>query len=260
MRLSVCIPMFFRDLPMPEAIAEVARLGYDAAEFWKRGDIDLDATAAALKEHGVELMGMCTDCFALTDPAMKEEFLQKLEESCVAANKLGCKRLITQGGKDTGAPRADQHQSMVATLSAAVPILEKYEITLMLEPLNTLIDHKDAYLWSSLEGFEILREVGSERVKLLYDIYHQQIMEGNIINTVIENLPYIAHLHAAGSNGRNEPDNGELNYPAIFKAIEEAGYQGACALEYKPLLPPHESLKAAKELCRLSKKAPTAEK
>lgn len=248
MRISVCIPMFFRELPMPEAIAEVARLGYDAAEFWKRGDIDLDATAAALKEHGVELMGMCTDCFELTNPAMKEEYLQKLEESCIAAKKLGCKRLITQGGKDTGAPRADQHQSMVETLKAALPILEKYEIILMLEPLNTLINHKDAYLWSSAEGFELVRELDSPWVKVLYDIYHQQIMEGNIINTVVENLPYIEHLHAAGSNGRHEIDNGELNYPAIFKAIDEAGYQGACALEYKPLLEPHESLKAAKAL------------
>jgi len=247
-RLSVCIPMFFRELPMPEAIAEVAKLGYDAAEFWRRGDIDLDATAAALKAHNVELMGMCTDCFELTNPTMKEEFLQKLEESCIAAKKLGCKRLITQGGKDTGAPRADQHQSMVETLKAALPILEKYEIILMLEPLNTLINHKDAYLWSSAEGFELVREVDSPWVKVLYDIYHQQIMEGNIINTVVENLPYIEHLHCAGSNGRHEIDNGELNYPAIFKAIDEAGYQGACALEYKPLMEPRESLKAAKAL------------
>ena len=250
MRLSVCIPMFFRDLPMPEAIAEVAKLGYDAAEFWKRGDIDLDATAAALKENGVELMGMCTDCFELTDPAMQEEFLQKLEESCIAANKLGCKRLITQGGKDTGAPRADQHQSMVATLLKAVPILEKYKIVLMLEPLNTKINHKDAYLWSSAEAFELVREVGSEQVKVLFDIYHQQIMEGEVTRNVIENLPYIEHLHCAGSNGRNELDNGELNYAFIFKAIDEAGYQGACALEYKPLLDPRESLKQAMKLAK----------
>ena len=117
----------------------------------------------------------------------------------------------------------------------------------MIEPLNTYVNHPGYYLWSSLEGFQIVREVGSEFVKVVYDIYHQQVMEGNIIPTVTGNLACIAHLHAAGHPGRNELQYGESDYGVIFAAIDKAGYTGACGLEYSPLLDPVESLKIAKE-------------
>lgn len=121
--------------------------------------------------------------------------------------------------------------------------MEDNGLTLIVEPLNTLINHKDAYLWSSAEGFEIIREVDSPQVKLLYDIYHQQVMEGNIINNVVNNLDCIAHLHAAGLPGRNDLQFGENDYKVIFAKIDAAGYTGACALEYRPLMDPVESLK-----------------
>lgn len=245
MRFSVCVPMFFRKLPFPEAIQKIAALGYDAAEIWNWRDLDLSMAWTACEEYGVELMGMCTANFELTDPAKRSAFLSGLEESCAAAHQLGVKRLITQSGPDTGARREYQHGSMLEGLRAAVPILEANDITLMLEPLNTLVDHKTTYLWSSIEGFELTRAVGSPRIKILYDIYHQQIMEGNLIQNITENLDCIEHLHAAGVPGRYELQSGETDYRAVLRAVQEAGYTGACGLEYKPLLPPEESLKKA---------------
>ena len=136
----------------------------------------------------------------------------------------------------------------MAGLKAAAPILEEYDVTIMIEPLNTYVNHPGYYLWSSVEAFEIIREVDHPNVKVIYDIYHQQVMEGNIIPSITKNLDCIAHLHAAGHPGRNEMQYGENDYHNIIKAVDAAGYTGALGLEYRPLLDPIESLKSVKEI------------
>ncbi|MBQ6824284.1 MAG: TIM barrel protein [Clostridia bacterium] len=248
MRLSVCIPMFFKGLPLHEAIKRVAELGYDACEMWKVSEeVDLSAAAAACKEYGVEFQAICTDYFECTG-GDAEAYVAGVRSAAEKAKALGAKLLISQVGKDTGAPAAEQHANIVRCLKAAIPVLEETGMTIVIEPLNTLVNHKGYYLWSSIEGFEILREVDHPQIKMVYDIYHQQIMEGNIITNVTENLPLIAHLHSAGCPGRHELNNGENDYKKIFEAIDAAGYTGVCGLEYKPLLPPEESLALTKKL------------
>ena len=103
-------------------------------------------------------------------------------------------------------------------------------------------------MWSAVEAFDIVREVNSPCVKVIFDIYHQQVMEGNIISNITNNLDLIAHLHGAGHPGRNEMQYGESDYKNIIKAVDEAGYSGALGLEYFPLMDPLESLRIAKEL------------
>ena len=248
MRLCVPIPCFFKDIDFAAAIRRVKALGYDAAETYNWKNLDFDAVRAACEETGVELLSMCTTEFRMTDPALRTAWLDGLKESCEAAKKLGVKRLITQVGPDTGAPRAQQHASIVAALRDARPILENSGVTIMIEPLNTYVNHPGYYLWSSVEGFEIIREVDHPLVKVVYDIYHQQVMEGNIIPNVTNNLDCIAHLHSAGHPGRHELQYGESDYKVIFAAVDKAGYKGACGLEYSPLLEPEESLRLAKEI------------
>ncbi|MBR6795305.1 MAG: TIM barrel protein [Clostridia bacterium] len=248
MRFCVPIPCFFGNTPFQDAIRRVKELGFDAVETYDWKNLDMDAVRAACEETGVELLSMCTTEFRMTDPTFRSLWLEGLKESCEAAKKLGVGKLITQVGPDTGAERAVQHEAIVQTLKEAKPILDTYGVVLMLEPLNTYINHPGYYLTSSAEAFDIVREVDHPCVKIVFDIYHQQVMEGNIISNVTNNLDCIAHLHAAGNPGRNELQYGELNYHAIFDAIDKAGYTGACGLEYFSLLPPEESLLETKRL------------
>jgi len=248
MRLCVPVPCFFKTVDFVTAIHRIKALGFDAAETYNWKNLDLDAVRAACEETGVELLSMCTTEFRMTDPALRTAWLDGLKESCAAANKVGAKRLITQVGPDTGAPREEQHASIVAALREAKPILEESGVTIMIEPLNTYVNHPGYYLWSAVEGFEIVREVDHPLVKVVYDIYHQQVMEGNIIPNITQNLDCIAHLHSAGHPGRHELQYGENDYKVIFAAVDKAGYQGACGLEYSPLLDPEESLRIAKEI------------
>ena len=247
MKLCVAIPCFLGKKDFCEALREARALGFEAAETYNWKGLDFEKVKSTCEETGIKLLSICTSDFRLTVPEAREEYLKCLKESCEAANKMGVKRLITQGGPDTGAPRESQHACIVETLKACKPILEEYGVTLMLEPLNTYINHPDSYLWSSTEAFDIIKEVDSPFVKVIFDIYHQQIMEGNIIRNVVNNLQYIEHLHSAGSDGRHELWLGESDYNYIFDAIDKAGYTGYCGLEYAPTLPYAESLLKAKE-------------
>ena len=223
MRICVPIPCFFGGMDFCDAIRKVGSLGFDCVETYGWKGLDLDLVKKTTEETGVELLSMCTTEFRMTDPAYRQAWLDGLKESCEAANRAGATRLITQVGQDTGAPRAAQHEAIVETLIAAKPILDAHNVIIMIEPLNTLVNHP--------------------LVKVVYDIYHQQVMEGNIIPNIVNNLDCIAHLHSAGHPGRIDLQFGENDYKFIFKKVDEAGYTGACGLEYRPTLGAEESLK-----------------
>ena len=248
MKLCVAIPCFFGKMDFCEAIRKCKELGFDIVETYNWKNLDLSKVRATLDETGVTLSSMCTTEFNLTNPEMREKWLDGLRETCEAAKVLGVKKLITQVGQDTGEAREIQHKSIVDGLIAGSEILEKYDITIMIEPLNTYVNHPGYYLWSAVEGFDIVREVNHKNVKLIFDIYHQQVMEGNIIPNIVNNLDCIAHLHGAGHPGRNEMQFGESDYKNIIAAVDKAGYNGALGLEYRPLLDPVESLIEAKRI------------
>lgn len=248
MKLCVPIPCFFPSSTTEDfcaAVRSAASLGYKAVETYDWRMLDTNAVNSTLAETGVELVSILVMENRLTTPACRDLWLESLRATCEAAAKMGVKRAITQVGNDTRAPRERQHAAIVETLIAAKPILEHYGVTVMPEPLNVKVDHPGYYLTTAEEGFEICREVDSPFVKIVYDIYHQQITEGDIIPTVTKNLDLIAHLHSAGHPGRHELWEGELNYTYIFDVIDKAGYTGACGLEYGPLTDPVESLKRA---------------
>jgi hydroxypyruvate isomerase len=243
MRFSVCIDALFRDRTREEALEAVKAAGFDTFEFWDWWDHDLDSLCAKARRLGLSCAALCTRFISLTDPAQRDAYLAGLKESIGAAKKLGAQVLISQVGQDTGARRSFQRGSVVAGLKAAVPLLEEGGLTLAIEPLNGRVDHIGVFLESSDEGFEMIRQVNSGSVKLLFDIYHQQITEGNIISRITANLDSIAHFHAAGVPGRRELDSGELNYPAIFRALDGRGCRAFMGLEYFPSADALEGLK-----------------
>ncbi len=243
MRFCIPIPCFFNGMDFIEAIYKVRSLGFNAIETYSWKELDLDRVRTACEDACVELLSICTTEFRMTDPSFRQAWLDGLKETCAAAEKLGAKFIITQVGKDTGAPRDIQHQSIVAALKAAASILDEHGVTLMIEPLNSLIDHKGYYLTSSAEAFGIIREVHHPRVKVVFDIYHQQVTEGNLINSILGNLDCIAHLHAAGHPERRDLQIGEINYHYIFHRLDEAEYRGACGLEYFSTMNSEDSLR-----------------
>lgn len=251
MRLCVPVPCFFKIKTTEDfclALKKIGELGYDAAEFYHWAGLDLRMIRSAADGTGIELLSMCTSEFRLTSPEHSELWLDGLKRSCEAANILGVKRLITQVGPDTGAPRDAQHAAIVETVIKGLPTLKESGVILMPEPLNVLVNHPGYYLTTAKEGFDIIREINSPNVKLVYDIYHQQVTEGNIIPNVVNNLECIEHLHSAGHPGRHELQYGETDYKVVFSAIDKAGYKGACGLEYTPTADPIESLIKTKEI------------
>ena len=245
-KLSVSIGCFFKNMPLSEMIVRIARLGYTAVEMW---DFPLNTDPKEIRRLcdslGISFVAVCPYEFCMNRPERRAAYLDGLKRGAEVASILGAKKLVTQVGEDTGEEREKQHNAILETLEASKPILDAHDVTLMLEPLNTLFDHKGYYLGTSSEGFALVEESAHPHIKLVYDIYHMQIMEGNVIPTVTANLDKIAHLHAAGHPGRHELWDGENDYRNIFAAIDRAGYEGFCGLEYRPLLSPEDSLARA---------------
>jgi hydroxypyruvate isomerase len=155
-----------------------------------------------------------------TDSGFKHEkrIPRGIKDSIEVAQKLECSTLlVTTGNEIVGVPRKTQHENIVESLREAAELAENADITLVSEPLNILVDHKGYYLHSSGEGFDILREVDSPNVKLLYDIYHQEITEGNLIDPITKIIDLIGHFHVGDVPGRHEPGTGEINYASVFR-------------------------------------------
>ena len=139
-------------------------------------------------------------------------------------------------------------EKLCRAFAKATEIAKKEDFKLRVEPLNTLVDHPGYYLDSTKEAAEIDHAIKSSNLKLLYDVYHMQIMEGKIIDTIEKNIDIIGHFHSAGVPGRAELFDTEVNYPAILRKLEALGYKGNFGLEYFPKMTDHsESLKKIRE-------------
>ncbi|MGH7577713.1 MAG: hydroxypyruvate isomerase family protein, partial [Longimicrobiales bacterium] len=160
--------------------------------------------------------------------------------------------LCFSGNRGGDLSDADGLENCARGLSQLTPLAERVGVTLVIELLNSKIDHPDYQCDSTPWGVALVEKVGSQRLKLLYDIYHMQIMEGDVIRTIRDNHQYIAHYHTAGVPGRHELDESqELFYPAIMRAIKETGYQGYIGQEFIPTGDPIASLAEAVRVCNV---------
>jgi len=236
LKLSACIEMIFNNVPeFVDRIDGVADSGLPAFEFWGWHNKDLQAVRERADALSLTVAACgCDASGALVDPENTEAWAKGARESIAMAKDLGIPTLIVTTGNEMDIERRLQHRAVVDGLKGVAPAAEANEITLVLEPLNLLVDHAGYYLSTSDEGFEIVSEVGSPRVKLLYDIYHQQITEGNLIATITDNIDAIGHFHVADVPGRFEPGTGEINYANVFAAIAGTDYDGYMGLEFRP--------------------------
>ena len=244
MKFSVCTDAVFASMPTALAMQKVKSAGIDSVEFWNWKNKDIDAIDEARRALDMQIAAFCTAHCVLVDDAAHDLFVQGLRETIPVAKRLDCRMLITTvGDEDPAVARQVQHANIVRGLRRAAPILAENGITLVVEPLNTAADHRGYYLASSDEADEIIREVDSPFVKVLFDFYHQQVTEGHLIARSLAMLPRIGHVHCAGNPGRHELDNGEVNYSWIFEALEKAGYDGYLGLEYFPIRDPEDGLR-----------------
>ena len=234
MKYSLCIEPIFEDVDFYDRIKLAAEAGLDAIEFWDPSDKDHDKIGKLAQEAGVSVAICC-----LNDPwnnRTNEDpcaVIENFKKTVPMLKAMDCKSAIALSG-DVDGKGDTQKNILIYNLLKIAELAEKEDITVCLEALNSINDHKGYYLDSTYTAFEILKCVDSPKIKLLYDVYHMQIMEGNVIENVTRNINRIGHFHSAGVPGRNEHYAGETAYPTVEKAIEDAGYTGYFGLEYWP--------------------------
>jgi len=185
------------------------------------------------------------------DTQFHAKLIQNYTEMIPLVAKAGYKNLICFSGSRRGKDDETGWKNCTEGLKKLIPLAEQHGVTLVMELLNSKVDHKDYQCDKTAWGVELCKRIGSEKFKLLYDIYHMQIDEGDVIRTIRENHQYIAHYHTGGVPGRNEIDQTqELFYPAIMEAIVKTGHKGFVAQEFIPTWPDKiAALRQGVEIC-----------
>ena len=245
-RHSVC-RWCYPDIPL-ETLARAARgLGLESIELLDPADWPI------LKKHGLTC-AMANGATTIRDGLNRIENHAKQVPSMIerikACANAGLPNVVCFSGNRAGLADEQGLAHCAIGLAQIVGTAEKAGVTVCMELLNSKVDHPDYMCDHTAWGAELCRRVGSERFKLLYDIYHMQIMEGDVIRTIQDNRAYIGHYHTGGVPGRHEIDDAqELHYPAIMRAIKATGFTGFVAQEFLPAHDPLVSLRAAVKLC-----------
>ncbi len=210
---------------------------------------------SALKKHGLiptMVHGGCSIKEGINDKKNHATIEPKLREAIKAAAAAGAPNVIVLAGDRKGLTDEEGLENSVLFLNSVKGLAEEKGVTLCTELLNSKVNHPGYMCDHTAWGVELCKRVNSPRVKLLYDIYHMQIMEGDVIRTIRENIKYIGHFHTAGNPGRHEfDDTQELNYKGICKAIADLGFQGCLAHEYTPTRDPLGTLDRMMTICEV---------
>lgn len=232
MKFSLCIGAY----PGRDEIYHLEKIkehGFHGLEYYAWWQLpDLRRTAREQERIGVGIIATCTKFISLVDESLRDAYLAGLRETIEACKILNVTSIISQTGNVLdGVPREVQKRTMIETLKRCAPLLEQAGMVLEIEPLNGLVDHPGHFLQRSDESVDVIDQVGSPNVRLVFDVYHQQITEGNVIRNATAYRDRIHHYHIADNPGRKQPGTGELNYVNILKAIKETGFTGYVGLE-----------------------------
>lgn len=249
MMLSVCIDMMFSYCDFYDRFDEVRNCGIDTVEFWKWSNKDIDKILS--KNINISIFNIDSEDEKLSydlsrgilNDGRVDDFMKALSESIPVYKKLNAKGMIVLIGEHN--PYSEEN--VLKCLNAAKPVVEKEGVTLLIEPLNN-IDRVGYSMPYATPVFEILKKVDSPNIKMLYDIYHQNMMDDFNMDEIRANIDLIGHFHVADAPGRHEPGTGNVDYIDILNNISQLPYQGYTGLEYKATKKDSETLDFLKEV------------
>jgi hydroxypyruvate isomerase len=173
---------------------------------------------------------------SMVKPEDRDAFLADVRQAVTMAQKLEIPQIILMSGNSVaGRTHEEQYASLLESTKRAGDLAAAANLDLIIEPLNNKVDHKGFFLSTCVEGLKLVKEADNPHVKLLFDIYHEQVQIGNVIRTMKEAAPHVAVFHIADNPGRNDPGTGEMNYDNIYKAIAAMNFKGYVTMEYLPL-------------------------
>ncbi|MCD8218530.1 MAG: TIM barrel protein [Clostridiales bacterium] len=259
LKKCACIDTLYTELEWKDRFLAARNDGFAAVEFWDWRIRDLDETKEMAEKAGIAISGFNGDAdYSLVDPAQKDDYLEDLKRSLEAAAKIGASSVtIHSNALGEGGIVVDHYDNlshtvklcaMYDTLKSCAKMAEEAQINLHLEALNVTTDHVGNFLQFTQMGAEICRLIGSPRLKLLYDVYHMQLNEGCICDTICNYGDQFGHIHVADAPGRHEPGTGEINYKKVIRCLEEVGYTGYIGYELFPLKDTKTAVKAIMEV------------
>lgn len=255
-KISVMLWTVFRDLPFEQRLEKVVEAGYTnvelVGEYKKWSDDEFNRYNAKRKQLGITIDITAGLRHAVANPADRDAMLADVRNELPIMEKLDCPAVIVMSGNVVpGMPRDTQHQSCIEGLKRAASLVEGKQING--QPVRLLLENIDPeenrkyYLTSVAEGFEIIRAVNHPQVQFLYDFFHEQIAEGNLIEKLEKNIDYTGLVHVADVPGRHEPGTGEINYGNIYRKLAELKYDRMVAMEFLPTGDPVAKLRKARE-------------
>jgi hydroxypyruvate isomerase len=245
MRFSVNVSILFREVPFLERFTRARAAGFSVVEFWWPSGEDLREVESTIKDsgHTVALFNFdagdmpAGDRGLLSDPERQEQFRHNVPVALELASSLGCRKLNALVGHEI--PQVAREEQMILArenVAWAADRASEYGIEVLVEAVNTF-ENGPYLLSTTAQAVEFVRSVGRENVKLQYDVYHMQRMEGNLVANLREHIGLVGHVQVADSPGRGEPGTGEINYPYVLAMLDDSGYEGYVGLEYIPTTP-----------------------
>ena len=259
MKTSICIEITFTEVPFEERFGKIKDAGFDYFEFSTWEDKDLDMIKKNCEKHDLKVAAFSGDKWlSPIDPCTNGEYIAFTKKSVDAAVFLGCENLVVHSN---ALSRENQvinayddlddkfkFANMVLVYNQIKGYAEEKGVTLNLEALNTRVEHPGNFLTTSEDSANIVKLVDSPRFRFLFDVYHLQIMEGNVIDNLTKHFPRIGYIHIADVPGRHEPGTGELNYKNIIKVLKSLGYRGFIGCEFFPREDSRRALDALKHI------------
>ncbi|MBA2126777.1 hydroxypyruvate isomerase [Hyphomicrobium methylovorum] len=249
-KFAANLSLLFTEMPFLDRFDAAASAGFTGVEFLFPYEYDIEDLTPRLKANGLTqvLFNLSAGNWAAGDrgmaiyPNLEREFRDSVTNAIRYAKALGCTQLHCLAGiAPIGADHRSMRKTYVANLEFAAKALADEGLTLLIEPINTR-DVKGYFLDSTAKAMDVIESVGAPNLRLQYDVYHMQIMEGDVAPTIQKWLPHIAHVQIADTPGRHEPGTGEINFQYIFDHLDRLGYGGWIGCEYNPLTSTYDSL------------------